>query len=119
MAQRKFSVPKPTARIEILTAAPALLPAMTDSAVDAAEVRHVADLARLDLDEDEVERFTAQLGDIVAAFDALEAVPEVDHEADLTNVMRADEEREGLSRAEALRNAPETEDGFFKGPRVS
>jgi aspartyl-tRNA(Asn)/glutamyl-tRNA(Gln) amidotransferase subunit C len=33
--------------------------------------------------------------------------------------MRPDEEREGLSQPEALRNAPETENGHFKGPRVS
>jgi len=30
-----------------------------------------------------------------------------------------DETRESLDQAEALRNAPETEDGYFKGPRVS
>jgi aspartyl-tRNA(Asn)/glutamyl-tRNA(Gln) amidotransferase subunit C len=33
--------------------------------------------------------------------------------------MRPDEVREGLSQEEALRNAPETEDGYFKGPSVS
>jgi aspartyl-tRNA(Asn)/glutamyl-tRNA(Gln) amidotransferase subunit C len=33
--------------------------------------------------------------------------------------MRPDEVREGLSQEEALRNASETEDGYFKGPRVS
>jgi aspartyl-tRNA(Asn)/glutamyl-tRNA(Gln) amidotransferase subunit C len=33
--------------------------------------------------------------------------------------MRPDEVREALSQEEALENAPETEDGYFKGPRVS
>ncbi len=33
--------------------------------------------------------------------------------------MRPDETRDGLSQEEALSNAAETEDGFFKGPRVS
>jgi aspartyl-tRNA(Asn)/glutamyl-tRNA(Gln) amidotransferase subunit C len=86
--------------------------------VDPEEVRHVAGLARVDLDEDEVERFADQFGDILAYFDALEEVPEVDREADLVNVFRADEVREGLTQEEALQNAPETEDGRFKGPRV-
>ena len=83
------------------------------------EVSHVADLARIDLADDEVETFAEQFAEILEYFEALEQVPEVDREADLANVMRPDEVREGLSQAEALRNAPETEDGRFKGPRVS
>ena len=92
---------------------------MSDTPVDADEVRHVADLARVDLDEDEIEEFAAQFGDILAYFDALDEVPEVERDADLVNVMRPDETRECLSQEEALSNAPETEDGYFKGPRVS
>lgn len=83
------------------------------------EVRHVAELARVDLDEAEVEEFAAQFADILADFQALDEVPEVDREADLVNVMRADEVEEGLTQEEALENAAETEDGYFKGPRVS
>ena len=92
---------------------------MSETPVDADEVRHVAELARVDLDDEEVESFAAQFGDILEYFDALDEVPEVDAEADLVNVMRPDEEHECLSQEEALANAPETEDGFFKGPRVS
>ncbi len=92
---------------------------MSDAAVDAEEVRHVADLARVDLDDEEVDRFAGQFADILAYFDSLDEVPEVDREADLANVMRADEARDCLSQEEALANAPETEDGYFKGPRVS
>ena len=87
--------------------------------VDDEEVRHVASLARIDLDDEEVERFTEQFGDILEYFEALDDVPEVESEADLTNVMRPDEVEDGLSQEEALRNAPETEDGYFKGPNVS
>jgi aspartyl-tRNA(Asn)/glutamyl-tRNA(Gln) amidotransferase subunit C len=87
--------------------------------VDDEEVRHVASLARIDLDEAEIERFTEQFGDILEYFEALDDVPEVESEADLTNVMRPDEVEDGLSQEEALRNAPETEDGYFKGPNVS
>ena len=87
--------------------------------VDDEEVRHIAELARVDLDDDEVERFTEQFGDILEYFEALDDVPEVEPDADLANVMRPDEAREGLTQEEALRNAPETEDGYFKGPKVS
>ena len=92
---------------------------MSDPAVDAEEVRHVADLARIDLGDEEVERFAAQFADILDYFETLEAVPTVEAEPDLTNVMRDDEIEASLSREDALANAPETEDGYFKGPRVS
>ena len=92
---------------------------MSDSSVDADDVRHVADLARVDLDESEVAEFADQFGDILDYFEALDEVPEVESEPDLVNVMRDDEVHEGLTQEEALANAPETEDGFFKGPKVS
>jgi aspartyl-tRNA(Asn)/glutamyl-tRNA(Gln) amidotransferase subunit C len=87
--------------------------------VDPDEVRHVAALARVDLDDEEVERFAAQFADVLDYFDALEEVPEIEAEAELTNVFRPDEVREGLTQEEALANAPESEEGFFKGPKVS
>ncbi len=87
--------------------------------VDEAEVRHIASLARIELDEGEIEQFTEQFGEILEYFEALEDVPELESDADLTNVMRSDEVQEGLTQEEALRNAPETEDGYFKGPNVS
>jgi aspartyl-tRNA(Asn)/glutamyl-tRNA(Gln) amidotransferase subunit C len=92
---------------------------MSDFAVDPEEVEHVADLARVELSEDERERFAEQFGEILAAFEALDEVPETDSDPDLTNVMRPDEVRESLDQDDALRNAEETEDGQFKGPRVS
>ena len=90
-----------------------------EAAVDDEEVRHVASLARVDLEEREVERFADQFADILEYFEALDDVPDIEGETDLANVMRPDEVREGLTREEALSNAPETEDGQFKGPRVS
>lgn len=82
------------------------------------DVLHVAQLARVDLDEADVEEFAAQFGEILDHFATLDEVPEVDSEPDLVNVLRPDEPRESLSQAEALQNAEETEDGYFKGPRV-
>ena len=92
---------------------------MSEPAVDPEEVEHVADLARVDLDDDEVELFAEQFADILAYFETLDEVPETERERELTNVMRPDEPQESLDQEEALQNAPETEDGFFKGPRVS
>ncbi|NHN49653.1 Asp-tRNA(Asn)/Glu-tRNA(Gln) amidotransferase subunit GatC [Halostella sp. JP-L12] len=92
---------------------------MSDTPVDTDKVRHVADLARVDLDDDDVDRFAEQFADILAYFETLDEVPAVEREADLANVMRPDEVRESLSQEEALENAAETEDGYFKGPNVS
>lgn len=90
-----------------------------EETVDAGTVEHVADLARVNLEGGERERFVGQFADILEYFETLDEVPEVERDPELTNVMRPDEVRESLDRAETLRNAPETEDGQFKGPRVS
>jgi len=87
--------------------------------VDHEEVEHVASLARVDLDDEEVEQFAAQFDDILSYFEALDEVPAVEPERELDNVFRPDEVHEGLTQDEALANAPETEDGKFKGPRGS
>jgi aspartyl-tRNA(Asn)/glutamyl-tRNA(Gln) amidotransferase subunit C len=92
---------------------------MSETPVDAEEVRHVADLARVALEDEEIEEFAAQFADILEYFEALDEVPEIEEDTDLVNVMRPDEVRDGLTQDEALQNAPETEDGYFKGPRVS
>lgn len=83
------------------------------------EVHHVAELARVDVSDEEAEQFASQFADILSSFEALDEVPETDRDAELSNVMRVDEVREGLDHDEALANAPETEEGYFKGPRVS
>jgi len=92
---------------------------MSESAVDPDEVEHVADLARVNLDLEERERFTEQFADILSSFETLDEVPEVEPASELTNVMRPDEVETSLDQDEALENAPDHEDGFFKGPRVS
>jgi aspartyl-tRNA(Asn)/glutamyl-tRNA(Gln) amidotransferase subunit C len=92
---------------------------MSDARVDPEEVRHVAGLARVNLDDEEIELFAEQFADILAYFETLDEVPEIEREPELTNVMRPDEQRDSLSQEEALQNAPEAEDGHFKGPRVS
>ncbi|MFB6138672.1 MAG: Asp-tRNA(Asn)/Glu-tRNA(Gln) amidotransferase subunit GatC [Halobacteriaceae archaeon] len=92
---------------------------MTEQPVDEDAVRHVADLARIDLTDEEATAYAGQFAEILSYFDTLEEVPETDVEPDLVNVLRPDEREESLDPEDALANAPETEDGKFKGPRVS
>jgi aspartyl-tRNA(Asn)/glutamyl-tRNA(Gln) amidotransferase subunit C len=85
------------------------------------EVLHVARLARLELTDEEVERFTEQLS---AILEAVAKVSELDlsdveptaHPLDLVNIWADDEPRPSLSHEEALANAPDREGGFFKAP---
>ena len=92
---------------------------MSTEPVDSADVERVASLARVELDDSEISAFTAQFQEILDYFDTLEAVPDVDSEPDLVNVMRPDEVQESLPQEKALQNATEHEEGRFKGPRVS
>ncbi|QZA88145.1 Asp-tRNA(Asn)/Glu-tRNA(Gln) amidotransferase subunit GatC [Salinarchaeum sp. IM2453] len=92
---------------------------MDNSRVDSEDIHHIAELARIDIDEEDADTFADQLDDVLDYFASLEEIPDVDREAELTNVMRADEVRDSLTQEEALKNAEETEDGYFKGPNVS
>jgi len=83
------------------------------------EVKYVAELAKLQLTEAEVELFASQLS---AVLDYAAHLQEVDTShvsptatvLPLRSVMRADEARPSLSQKQALANAPESKDGYFK-----
>lgn len=93
------------------------------SAISRKEVEHVANLARLQLTEEEVERYTKDLNAILAfaaklnELDTSDVVP-TSHATDVKNVMREDVNRPSLAREIALKNAPDHEDGQFKVPAV-
>ena len=85
------------------------------------QLLHVANLARLELREEELERLEGQLNDILAAVSKvseldLSDVPPTSHPLDLVNVWDADEPRPCLTVEEALANAPEREGNYFKVP---
>ena len=87
------------------------------------EVIHVANLARLDLDEEAIDTFSDQIGEILAYVDTLkkvdtEGVPPTSHAISLTNAFREDEETGHLQREAALDNAPQQEDGAFVVPKI-
>lgn len=91
---------------------------MDEPVVDTATVRHVAELAYVEIDDEDIDRYADQFEEILSWFEALETVPEVEDSDELTNVLRPDEIASSLEREEALANAGEREDGYFKGPPV-
>lgn len=87
------------------------------------DVEHVAALARLTLSEQEKVTLTSQLNEILGYMDQLNtvdtsAVEPLSHVIELPNVFREDEHRTGLTREEALQNAPASTEKFFKVPKV-
>ncbi|MCY4632811.1 MAG: Asp-tRNA(Asn)/Glu-tRNA(Gln) amidotransferase subunit GatC [bacterium] len=87
------------------------------------DVAHVAWLARLHLSAEDLDRFTAQLGDVLdhaADVEALnlDGVPATSHAYPLGNVLRDDIPEPCLDRDEVLAQAPETEAGQFRVPPV-
>ncbi len=86
------------------------------------DVIHVANLAKIELKDDEVEKFREEFEKILKYFDLLDEVPE-DVEPtyqvhDLSNVFREDVPGEPLPRELVLMNAKHVEDGYFKGPKI-
>lgn len=87
------------------------------------DIEHVARLARLALTDEEKERFSRQLGDILAHAEkvrevAAEDVPPTSYAIARSNVFRADEVGPCLPHEEAMAGAPEVEVERFKVPRI-
>jgi len=85
------------------------------------EVLHVAQLARLELSDDEVARFQEQLSDILEAVSKvseldLTDVPPTAHPLEIANAWAEDEPQPCLSTDEVFANAPDRDDGFFRMP---
>ncbi len=83
------------------------------------EVLHVARLARLRLDPEELERMRSQLSAILDHIAMLQevdvsGVPPTAQVTNLVTVLRPDEVTEELSREAALANAPDQRDGMFR-----
>jgi aspartyl-tRNA(Asn)/glutamyl-tRNA(Gln) amidotransferase subunit C len=94
---------------------------MSAMAITREEVVHVAKLARLELTEDELERFAGQLNAILEAVGKVSELDLADveptlHPLELSNVFAEDEPRPPLSVEEALANAPDRQDGAFRVP---
>lgn len=87
------------------------------------EVRHLADLARIDLSDAELEHLAPQLNVILESVASIQGVAGDDvvatsHPIPMTNVFRDDVVVPGLTPAEALAGAPAKEDDKFSVPRI-
>jgi aspartyl-tRNA(Asn)/glutamyl-tRNA(Gln) amidotransferase subunit C len=89
--------------------------------IDREQVLHVARLARLRLNDEEVERMADELSSILEHVERideldLEGVEPTSHVIDVENVLRPDEPRPSLPRERALANAPDATDEGFRVP---
>lgn len=86
-------------------------------------VKHIAMLSRLELKEEEIELYQEQLSRIL---DYVEKLNQIDtsrveptsHVLPLSNVFREDKVQVTLTREEALRNAPDSTERFFRVPKI-
>jgi aspartyl-tRNA(Asn)/glutamyl-tRNA(Gln) amidotransferase subunit C len=87
------------------------------------QVKHVANLARLAVTEDEAKMFAKQLDDIITFAEQLneldtENVAPTSHVLPMKNVLREDVSKPGLPVEEVLKNAPDAKDGHIRVPSI-
>jgi aspartyl-tRNA(Asn)/glutamyl-tRNA(Gln) amidotransferase subunit C len=87
------------------------------------DVAHVARLARLRLDDAELDEFTEQLANVLAHAEDIERLDADDvtptaHPLPLHNVFRDDSVRPSVDRDEVLAAAPAAQDGQFRVPQI-
>jgi aspartyl-tRNA(Asn)/glutamyl-tRNA(Gln) amidotransferase subunit C len=87
------------------------------------DVEHIAELARLKFNEDELENFTNQLNEILTYVEKLdeldtENVEPLSHPVENNNVFRDDIVKPSVPKDEALKNSPEKDENFFRVPKV-
>ncbi len=87
------------------------------------DVKHVAELARLEFKEDDLDRFARQLENILDYMEKLNelntsSVEPTSHVLQMSTPLREDVVYPWLSSEEALENAPEKEEGFFTVPKI-
>lgn len=93
-------------------------------ALTRSQVEHVAKLARLSLTETEAEAFTSQMGRILEHIENLNRldtsnVPPTYHAVSLQNVVREDKPHLSLEREKVLAQAPDSDAGCFKVPKIT
>lgn len=93
------------------------------SRIDQDQVQHVASLAKLKLNDDQLKYFTTQLDDIIGLFETLnevdtEGIEPTSSVSDQINVMR-DDVADNWGQSEGLlANAPESEKGYIRVPTI-
>ncbi|MFC7458307.1 Asp-tRNA(Asn)/Glu-tRNA(Gln) amidotransferase subunit GatC [Brachybacterium sp. GCM10030267] len=87
------------------------------------DVARLADLARIQLSDEEIDRFAGEFDSIMDAVAsvsevATEDVPATSHPIAMTNVLREDVVADTLTQEQALAGAPEAQDGRFAVPQI-
>lgn len=86
-------------------------------------IEHVAELARLNLAESEIDKLTHEMENIISYVDKLNeldtsGIKPMEHVIPMKNVLREDVSKGSYDREKILKNAPTHEDGCFKVPKV-
>ncbi|KLA48681.1 Asp-tRNA(Asn)/Glu-tRNA(Gln) amidotransferase subunit GatC [Ligilactobacillus ruminis] len=92
-------------------------------AITANEVKHVASLAKLEFTDEELQKFTGQMDEIINMVEQLGEVDTTDVPVTSTvteeiNVMREDVAVKGTDRTLLMKNVPEEKDGLIKVPAI-
>ncbi|KJR42994.1 Glu-tRNAGln amidotransferase, C subunit [Candidatus Magnetoovum chiemensis] len=87
------------------------------------EVKHIAALARLTLTSEEIERYRKQLDSILLYMNKLNQVDTTNieptsHAVEMTSIHRDDAVKPSLTQTEALENAPDKTDKFYRVPKI-
>lgn len=87
------------------------------------EVKHIADLSKLELSDSELSAMRGHLQKMLGYFETLDSVdvsdvPPTAHILSAVNVLRDDVVAPSMENSELLKNAPEAEDGAYIVPRV-
>lgn len=94
--------------------------------IDKEQVKHIAELAQLELTEEEIEKYSHELSSIIEYIDKLKQVQTVkavnyihDPKAEVEHLpLREDEPKPSFPKAEVLKNVPEKEKDYIKVPRI-
>ena len=91
--------------------------------IDKSQVKRIAKLARLEIAEGDEERFSEQLSGILDYIEKLneldtESIEPLAHCLPIHNVLREDVAKDSLSVEEALGNAPERAEEYFRVPKI-
>lgn len=91
--------------------------------IDKKTLEHVSKLAKIGLNEQEMDEFLPQIRSILNLFDEInradtEAIEPTFHVFGLKNVFREDKVKPSLDREDVLKNVPKKEKDYVKSPRI-
>jgi aspartyl-tRNA(Asn)/glutamyl-tRNA(Gln) amidotransferase subunit C len=90
--------------------------------IDKKIVKHVAKLSKIEITEEQIEKFSKEISDVLDAFSLLKEIDTKNikpsfQPIEIKNIVRDDIPEGCLTQDEALANSEQKEDKFFKGPR--